>query len=230
VAAFSPAIADLCVHNILGEDCTCEYHQQQQQQQQFMLAAADDDAPASFPYPFHNPLLFADPDGYAYATDEEPSWSLFHMPATPAPLTLHHHDDDEVAIKSESGPRSPSPLNSVTSTPPMFSAGYACHHCGKGFRRNSDLTKHRRYHFKDHECPFNTCNKAFATVKDLNRHLKTHEKGSGFRCPVHGCGKARAGHIYNRRDNFLRHMKKKHANAWGGDQTVSDCYGVPGGC
>ncbi|EQB52227.1 hypothetical protein CGLO_08151 [Colletotrichum gloeosporioides Cg-14] len=86
--------------------------------------------------------------------------------------------------------------------------------CGKVFRRPSDLTKHERYHIKEYRCDETGCDKAFATQKDLKRHKKTHETldgdSAGYRCRVPGCRKAKTGHVYNRRDNFVRHLRTKH--------------------
>ncbi|KAI8222008.1 hypothetical protein K4K57_010924 [Colletotrichum sp. SAR 10_99] len=86
--------------------------------------------------------------------------------------------------------------------------------CGKVFRRPSDLTKHERYHIKEYRCDETACDKAFATQKDLKRHKKTHETldgdSAGYRCRVPGCRKAKTGHVYNRRDNFVRHLRTKH--------------------
>ncbi|KAL0939569.1 uncharacterized protein CTRU02_206179 [Colletotrichum truncatum] len=86
--------------------------------------------------------------------------------------------------------------------------------CGKVFRRPSDLTKHERYHIKEYLCDEVGCDKAFATQKDLKRHKMTHEtldgNSAGYRCRVAGCRKAKTGHVYNRRDNFVRHLRTKH--------------------
>ncbi len=83
-------------------------------------------------------------------------------------------------------------------------------------------SKHQRYHDKMHACEETACGKAFATQKDLKRHKMTHDKlgssagskaggaASGYRCNVSGCVKARSGHVYNRKDNFDRHMHSKH--------------------
>jgi hypothetical protein len=61
---------------------------------------------------------------------------------------------------------------------------------------------------KEHGCV--DCLRAFATQKDLRRHMEcVHDKtGKGWTCPVLACGKNRIGHVYNRKDNFSRHMKK----------------------
>ncbi|KAK1998724.1 hypothetical protein LX36DRAFT_21387 [Colletotrichum falcatum] len=99
--------------------------------------------------------------------------------------------------------------------------------CAKVFRRPSDLTKHERYHVKEYLCDEAGCDKAFATMKDLRRHKKTHETldgdSSGYRCRVPGCRKAKTGHVYNRRDNFVRHLRTKHV---GMDFDVREEYDV----
>ncbi|GKT55677.1 zinc finger protein zic 4 [Colletotrichum tofieldiae] len=99
--------------------------------------------------------------------------------------------------------------------------------CSKVFRRPSDLTKHERYHIKEYLCDDAGCDKAFATMKDLKRHKKTHETldgdSSGYRCRVPGCRKAKTGHVYNRRDNFVRHLRTKHV---GMDFDVREEYDV----
>ncbi|KAK7422645.1 hypothetical protein QQX98_001433 [Neonectria punicea] len=86
-------------------------------------------------------------------------------------------------------------------------------HCGKAFRRPSDLAKHQKYHIKYFSCLFSGCEKAFATQKDLSRHVRTHRKGDGWRCTVDGCRKAAAGHVYSRKDNFDRHMRTAHGDS-----------------
>ncbi|KAM0425592.1 hypothetical protein ACHAPT_009123 [Fusarium lateritium] len=83
-------------------------------------------------------------------------------------------------------------------------------HCGKAFRRPSDLAKHQKYHIKYFSCLFSGCDKAFATQKDLTRHMRTHRKGDGYQCKVEGCRKAMSGHVYSRKDNFDRHMRTAH--------------------
>ncbi|PKS13027.1 hypothetical protein jhhlp_000368 [Lomentospora prolificans] len=65
------------------------------------------------------------------------------------------------------------------------------------------------------------CAISFPTRKELKRHQSVaHEKGLAFKCRIDGCIKARSGHIYNRRDNFVRHIKTAHADA--GDIDVED--------
>lgn len=117
---------------------------------------------------------------------------------------------------------SPTRTSSISSSPRDESYSWAgtsesterkvCH-CGKEFRRPSDLAKHQKYHIKYFSCLFSGCEKAFATQKDLSRHVRTHRKGEGWRCTVDGCRKAAAGHVYSRKDNFDRHMRTAHTNS-----------------
>jgi uncharacterized Zn-finger protein len=49
--------------------------------------------------------------------------------------------------------------------------------------------------------------KAFRNPKDLRTHMLVHEK-SPIPCEVPGCGRA-----IGRRDNYLRHLRVKHADS-----------------
>ena len=77
------------------------------------------------------------------------------------------------------------------------------------------LRKHARCHVKPYVCNAPGCGKAFSTTKDLKRHWRTKKhmetketKEEGYLCPVAGCKEA--GHLYNRKDNFVRHVRKRH--------------------
>ena len=62
------------------------------------------------------------------------------------------------------------------------------------------------------------CPVAFATRKELKRHQSVaHSKGLAFRCRVPDCTKAKTAHVYNRRDNFVRHLRTAHAGGAGAD-------------
>ncbi|PHH49902.1 hypothetical protein CFIMG_002950RA [Ceratocystis fimbriata CBS 114723] len=87
-----------------------------------------------------------------------------------------------------------------------------CETCGKLFQRTSELSKHRRYHLKDHKCTHNGCEAAFSTRKDLKRHINSAHSTSktGHVCRMPGCGKNVSRKVYNRSDNFLRHLRTAH--------------------
>ncbi|KAK2041590.1 hypothetical protein LZ31DRAFT_472117 [Colletotrichum somersetense] len=146
---------------------------------------------------------------------DTPSYSSETMSPTLSPLNP--------GIENESDKASDSGFSNGIATPAAAAAGldisrirFECRwqNCAKVFRRPSDLTKHERYHIKEYLCDEAGCDKAFATMKDLRRHKKTHETldgdTSGYRCRVPGCRKAKTGHVYNRRDNFVRHLRTKH--------------------
>ncbi|CAJ0545745.1 Ff.00g092180.m01.CDS01 [Fusarium sp. VM40] len=130
-------------------------------------------------------------------------------------------DDHQHMWQSQEHGGAPSSSSVATSSPPNLqddSYGWSpaeggdqnrCH-CGKAFRRPSDLAKHQKYHIKYFSCLFSGCDKAFATQKDLTRHMRTHRKGEGYQCKVDGCRKAMSGHVYSRKDNFDRHMRTAH--------------------
>ncbi|CAI4219829.1 unnamed protein product [Parascedosporium putredinis] len=66
---------------------------------------------------------------------------------------------------------------------------------------------------RSHSSRCDVCSLSFPTRKELKRHQSVaHEKGLAFRCRIDGCIKARSGHIYNRRDNFVRHLKTAHTD------------------
>ncbi|KAL5606796.1 hypothetical protein BROUX41_003176 [Berkeleyomyces rouxiae] len=87
-----------------------------------------------------------------------------------------------------------------------------CETCGKRFQRISELSKHRRYHLKDHKCAHAGCEAAFSTRKDLKRHVNSAHSTSktGHVCRMPGCGKNVSRKVYNRSDNFLRHLRTAH--------------------
>ncbi|KAJ4137831.1 hypothetical protein NW768_003422 [Fusarium equiseti] len=116
----------------------------------------------------------------------------------------------------EHGGVPPSSSSVATSSPPNLQDEACggdqntCVQCDKKFRRPSDLAKHSKYHQKHFSCLVSQCFAAFATQKDLTRHMRTHRKGEGYQCKVDGCRKAMSGHIYSRKDNFDRHMRTAH--------------------
>lgn len=62
---------------------------------------------------------------------------------------------------------------------------------------------------KSLDCPF--CNKKFTLQHDRLRHLRTlhrKQKHTGYRCAVPGCPKG--DKIFNRLDNFKKHLENKH--------------------
>ncbi|SPO05233.1 uncharacterized protein DNG_07920 [Cephalotrichum gorgonifer] len=84
---------------------------------------------------------------------------------------------------------------------------------------------------QDDRLPCDMCSVSFATRKEFKRHQSVaHAKGVAFKCHVPGCTKAKSGHVYNRRDNFVRHLRTAHSKAEGADveATVRQCAFVRG--
>lgn len=85
---------------------------------------------------------------------------------------------------------------------------------------SATLTPYSRTHkiAQDDKLPCDLCPASFATRKEFKRHQSVaHSRGLAFRCRVEGCTKAKSGHVYNRRDNFVRHLRTAHARAEGAD-------------
>ncbi|KAI8652617.1 hypothetical protein NCS57_01326200 [Fusarium keratoplasticum] len=84
--------------------------------------------------------------------------------------------------------------------------------CYRVFDQPYKLKHHRRYHAKEHKCPFPNCAKGFGTKTHLQRHINDrHERRKRFHCFVPGCDYSReGGKGFSRKDNSVRHMLKFH--------------------
>lgn len=72
-----------------------------------------------------------------------------------------------------------------------------------------------RHHLETHTdkarrypCKQVDCNSAFRYPKDLERHMRTHNKVSPFLCEEAGCDRG-----FSRRDYLSRHLRDKHAGS-----------------
>lgn len=65
---------------------------------------------------------------------------------------------------------------------------------------------------RNYSCSSLGCGSTFVQLSNLRRHQKSvhneTEAGSGYTCPVAGCGKV--GKVWNRMDNFKQHLANKH--------------------
>lgn len=70
---------------------------------------------------------------------------------------------------------------------------------------------HKRYHERPWQCQ--QCDRSFGTITHLKRHINDkHEKTRKFYCTQPGCEYSRLGtKSFPRKDNWKRHMLKKHA-------------------
>ncbi|KAH9888672.1 hypothetical protein F4778DRAFT_403561 [Xylariomycetidae sp. FL2044] len=131
---------------------------------------------------------------------------------SPSPFpTVHEHLKPEPESSS-------SPEASRLSSPPGH---YACEDCGRQFDLIHKLNHHKRYHDRKHECTYPGCDKKFGTKTHLDRHINDkHEKSKAYHCFDPNCPYFKGGKAFPRKDNWRRHMIKKHGS------TPSDLEGM----
>lgn len=116
-------------------------------------------------------------------------------------------------------PSSPSQSKLKTQTPPTPNTNKPkSKHQNKASLKLTHETRRSHKITQDDKLPCDLCSSSFATRKEFKRHQSVaHSRGLAFRCRVEGCTKAKSGHVYNRRDNFVRHLRTAHARAEGAD-------------
>lgn len=133
----------------------------------------------------------------------------------PSTVQAHVYDTytvgDRLESRSSTGPRHQQPRRQ----PPRPGGGFPCEveDCGKAYNRHCDLRRHMKTHLDDsqrsHKCP--VCSKGFLYPKDVARHEKTHDESLSSQtqlyCHIPGCTSSDG---FSRRDNLLRHQRKKH--------------------
>ena len=86
-----------------------------------------------------------------------------------------------------------------------------CHECGREFEQIHKLNHHKRYHDRKHNCPYDGCDKKFGTKTHLDRHINDkHLKTRAYHCTDPSCPWFKGGRAFPRKDNWRRHMIKKH--------------------
>ncbi|KAL2122189.1 hypothetical protein VTJ04DRAFT_2644 [Mycothermus thermophilus] len=94
---------------------------------------------------------------------------------------------------------------------PAPPGGYVCEVCGAVKKSYHQFNHHKRYHERPWQCQ--QCDRSFGTITHLKRHINDkHEKTRKFYCTQPGCEYSRLGtKSFPRKDNWKRHMLKKHA-------------------
>ncbi|KAI0968124.1 hypothetical protein F4678DRAFT_203264 [Xylaria arbuscula] len=88
---------------------------------------------------------------------------------------------------------------------------FRCATCGQTFDALHKLVHHSRYHDRTHECTFEGCDKKFGTKTHLDRHINDrHLKRKAYHCTESSCAWFKGGKSFPRKDNWRRHMVKKH--------------------
>nr|XP_028575819.1 zinc finger protein 883-like isoform X1 [Podarcis muralis] len=77
---------------------------------------------------------------------------------------------------------------------------YPCPECGRNFKRNSHLVRHKRLHTgeKPYKCP--ECGKSFRQSTDVNTHRRIHTGETPFHC--NQCGKS-----FRYRTGLVKHVR-----------------------
>ncbi|KAI1809671.1 hypothetical protein GGS20DRAFT_580501 [Poronia punctata] len=99
----------------------------------------------------------------------------------------------------------------VSSRPSPQYGPLICPECGREFDQIHKLNHHKRYHDRNHECPYAGCDKKFGTKTHLHRHINDrHLKLKAYHCTEPSCQWFKGGKSFPRKDNWRRHMVKKH--------------------
>ncbi|KAI1320416.1 hypothetical protein F5Y16DRAFT_83738 [Xylariaceae sp. FL0255] len=88
---------------------------------------------------------------------------------------------------------------------------HICTECNRSFDQIHKLNHHKRYHDRTHECPYQGCERKFGTKTHLDRHINDrHLKSKAYHCTDPTCPWFKGGKSFPRKDNWRRHMMKKH--------------------
>ncbi|KAL2149813.1 hypothetical protein VTH82DRAFT_7489 [Thermothelomyces myriococcoides] len=120
-----------------------------------------------------------------------------------------------------------SPAPSPGRSPARPPGGFVCDKCGAVKNSYHQYNHHRRYHERPYPCDHPGCERRFGTITHLRRHINDkHFKTHRFYCTEPGCEYSRQGtKSFPRKDNWKRHMRKKHMIEPQGD-TDEDFTGI----
>ncbi|KAI0802452.1 hypothetical protein GGR55DRAFT_692153 [Xylaria sp. FL0064] len=142
-------------------------------------------------------------------SDDENRRSIDSTPDTrptvsPSPFpTIPEHGQLKPDPSKSPNPSKPSPV------PDQL----VCPECGRGFDQIHKLNHHKRYHDRTHECPYGGCDRKFGTKTHLDRHINDrHLKLKAYHCTEPSCPWFKGGKSFPRKDNWRRHMIKKHGS------------------
>ncbi|TGJ88116.1 hypothetical protein E0Z10_g703 [Xylaria hypoxylon] len=94
-----------------------------------------------------------------------------------------------------------------------LSGPLVCPECSREFDQIHKLNHHKRYHDRTHECTYEGCERKFGTKTHLDRHINDrHLKLRAYHCTEPTCGWFKGGKSFPRKDNWRRHMIKKHGS------------------
>ncbi|KAI1437813.1 hypothetical protein GGR50DRAFT_643022 [Xylaria sp. CBS 124048] len=136
---------------------------------------------------------------------------------------IHHHHhtyNNKPEEKSDPSDILLSPSSSSSKPSPSQQGGVGgggsqqllvCPECGRAFDQIHKLNHHKRYHDRTHECTYAGCDRKFGTKTHLDRHINDrHLKLKTYHCTEPTCAWFKGGKSFPRKDNWRRHMMKKH--------------------
>lgn len=153
-------------------------------------------------------------DSYEYAYSSTPGQSSTAESNGRTPDTRPTASPSPFPTIPENGRLKPDPSVSPHSSRPSPPSGpLVCSECGREFDQIHKLNHHKRYHDRTHECPYADCDRKFGTKTHLDRHINDrHLKLKAYHCTEPTCAWFKGGKSFPRKDNWRRHMIKKHGS------------------
>ncbi|KAJ8114967.1 hypothetical protein ONZ43_g4777 [Nemania bipapillata] len=176
---------------------------------QFLQYPSDDECRQSIDsYEFSStPGQSSTVDTNGRTPDTRPTASPSPFPAIPLPSSPFPSIPEQGKLK-------PVPRISPSVSRPSPQPGpLVCPECHREFDQIHKLNHHKRYHDRTHECTYAGCDKKFGTKTHLDRHINDrHLKLKAYHCTDPTCAWFKGGKSFPRKDNWRRHMMKKHGS------------------